>query len=192
MTQFFLVRHGPTHLKSMIGWTDAPADLSDVAALSRLSAHLPQDAVVVSSDLIRAVTTADAVQGTRPRLPHDPDLRELNFGRWEQRLYTEAEAEDPALARAFLETPGTIRAPGGESWDDLARRVLPAIDRLTAQHPHRPVVVVAHFVVILIALQRAMGATATDVLAHKIDNLSVTEVSLSKAGWDVRAINRRP
>ena len=97
MTQFFLVRHGPTHLKSMIGWTDAPADLSDVAALSRLSAHLPQDAVVVSSDLIRAVTTADAVQGTRPRLPHDPDLRELNFGRWEQRLYTEAEAEDDAM-----------------------------------------------------------------------------------------------
>lgn len=35
------VRHGPTHAKTFIGWTDRPADLSDTAALARLAAFLP-------------------------------------------------------------------------------------------------------------------------------------------------------
>ncbi|MGL6209472.1 MAG: histidine phosphatase family protein, partial [Paracoccaceae bacterium] len=59
MTRFFWVRHGPTHAKTMVGWTDLPADLSDTAALDRLKATLPQGAVTISSDLIRATATAD-------------------------------------------------------------------------------------------------------------------------------------
>ncbi|MEN8741466.1 MAG: histidine phosphatase family protein, partial [Phaeobacter gallaeciensis] len=65
MTRLFLVRHGPTHAKSMVGWSDLPADLSDSAALHRLSAALPEDALVVSSDLSRAADTASAIQGDR-------------------------------------------------------------------------------------------------------------------------------
>ena len=56
------VRHGPTHAKTMVGWTDLPADLSDRAQLDRLRAYLP-DAPVVCSDLLRARQTADAVAG---------------------------------------------------------------------------------------------------------------------------------
>ena len=43
----------------MCGWTDLPADLGDHGALNRLSLALP-DAAVVSSDLLRARSTADA------------------------------------------------------------------------------------------------------------------------------------
>ena len=82
MTRLCLVRHGPTHAKTMVGWSDLPADLSDTAALDRLSSYLPPEALVISSDLSRAVATADAVQGARRRLGHDPDLREMNFGAW--------------------------------------------------------------------------------------------------------------
>jgi alpha-ribazole phosphatase len=109
VTRFWLVRHGPTHAKTMVGWTDLPADLSDTAALSRLSAHLPQ-APVISSDLSRAMATADAL-GPRPRLPHDPALRELHFGQWETRPFAEIEAETPDLIRAFWDTPGDVARP---------------------------------------------------------------------------------
>jgi alpha-ribazole phosphatase len=187
MTRFWLVRHGPTHAKAMIGWTDLPADLSDTAALSRLSAHLPAGAPVVSSDLSRAVATADAL-GNRPRLPHDPGLREIHFGLWERRGFAEVEADDPTLVRAFWETPGEIRAPGGESWNDLTGRTWAALDRLQGHAPD--LVVVAHFGPILAALQRAGGMTATQVFAHKIDNLSVTCLTLKPPG--VQAINHRP
>lgn len=187
MTRFWLVRHGPTHAKAMIGWTDLPADLSDTAALQRLDAHLPPDAPVVSSDLSRAITTADAL-GPRPRLPHDPALRELHFGHWETRSFAEVDAEAPARIRAFWETPGTIRPPGGESWNDLTTRTWAALDRLQGQAPD--LIIVAHFGPILAALQRAKGITATEVFAHKIDNLSVTCLTLTPP--QVHSINHRP
>ena len=187
MTRFWLVRHGPTHAKAMIGWTDLPADLSDTAALQRLDAHLPPDAPVVSSDLSRAITTADAL-GPRTRLPHDPHLRELHFGQWETRSFAEVEVEAPAQIRAFWETPGTIRPPGGESWNDLTTRTWAALDRLQGQAPD--LIIVAHFGPILAALQRAKGVTATEVFAHKIDNLSVTCLSFTPP--QVHSINHRP
>ena len=187
MTRFWLVRHGPTHAKAMIGWTDLPADLSDTAALQRLDAHLPPDAPVVSSDLSRAITTADAL-GPRPRLPHDPHLRELHFGQWETRSFAEVDAEAPAQIRAFWETPGTSRPPGGESWNDLTTRTWAALDRLQGQAPD--LIIVAHFGPILAALQRAKGVTATEVFAHKIDNLSVTCLTLTPP--QVHSINHRP
>ena len=71
MTRFWLVRHGPTHAKSMVGWTDLAADLSDTAALARLNAHLPPDAPVISSDLSRAITTADALGPQQLVLHHE-------------------------------------------------------------------------------------------------------------------------
>lgn len=187
MTRFWLVRHGPTHAKAMIGWTDLVADLSDVETLARLSAYLPAAAPVISSDLSRAVATADTLCG-RPRLPHDPDLREIHFGQWEQRGFAEVETEDPALIRAFWETPGDVRPPGGESWNDLASRTWSALDRLQGQAPD--LIVVAHFGPILAALQRARGVPASEIFAQKIDNLAVTCLTLDPPS--VLSVNHRP
>ncbi len=180
MTRVWLVRHGPTHAKGMVGWTDLPADLSDAAALARLNAHLPQ-APVISSDLSRAVTTADALQG-RPRLPHDPALREMHFGAWEMRRFDEIEAETPEHIRAFWETPGDVRPPGGESWHQMTARLEGALLRLS----YLPeVIVVAHFGPIVAAIQLVEGLEPTEAFAHRIDNLSVTCLEF---GPDPRAI----
>ncbi len=187
MTRFWLVRHGPTHAKTMVGWTDLPADLSDSAALARLNAHLPPDAPVISSDLVRAIATADAL-GPRPRLPHDPALREMHFGQWETRAFAEIEAESPDHIRAFWETPGDIRPPGGESWNDLANRIWAVLDRLQGLAPD--LIVVAHFGPILAALQRAENLSPEAVFAHRIDNLSVTCLTLDPP--QVHAINHCP
>jgi alpha-ribazole phosphatase len=188
MTRFWLVRHGPTHAKAMVGWTDLPADLSDTAALSRLARHLPQAAPVISSDLCRAVATADAL-GPRTRLPHDPDLREIHFGQWETRAFAEIEAESPAHIRAFWETPGDIRSPGGESWNDLASRTWAALDRLQGIAPD--LIIVAHFGPIVAALQRAQNIAPETAFAHRIDNLSVTCLTLGPPP-QVFAINHQP
>lgn len=191
-TRLHLIRHGPTHAKSMVGWSDLPADLSDRAALDRLSAHLPVQARVISSDLSRAAATADAIQGPRLRLPHDPRLRELNFGDWELRRYAEIEAEDPDRIRAFWERPGAVRAPGGESWDDLRARADAGIDALIATHAGADLVVVAHFGLILSQIQRALDIPATEAFGQRIDNLSLTELSHTATGWHPGRINHRP
>jgi len=190
MTRLHLVRHGPTHAKTMVGWSDLPADLTDTAALARLSAHLPEDATVVSSDLSRASATADAIQGQRSRLAHHPDLREIHFGAWELRSHSEIEAEDPDLVRAYWEYPGEVRPPGGESWHEVCTRVDSAIDALIAAHRGADLIVVAHFGVILTQIQRALRLDAEATFAHRIDNLSVSEVTcLANGEWTAGRIN---
>jgi alpha-ribazole phosphatase len=185
MTALWMVRHGPTHAKAMIGWTDLPADLSDTAAIDRLRTSLPS-APVVSSDLIRAVETATAI-GHTPRLPHDAALREINFGDWDGQTFAEAEARDPALIRAYWETPGDIAPPNGESWNMVRTRVDGAIDRYVAMG-HSDIIVVAHFGVILTQVQRALGIDAYAAFGHKISNLSITKIQTGTA-WDAPLIN---
>ncbi|TKZ22480.1 histidine phosphatase family protein [Shimia litoralis] len=191
MSRIFLVRHGPTHAKSMVGWSDIPADLSDTAALARLSDFLPENAVVISSDLCRAVDTASAIQGRRTRLPHDPDLREIHFGDWELKRFAEAEAMDPARIRAFWETPGDSTPPNGESWNQVCARVDTAVDRVMAAHADRDVIVVAHFGAILTQIARAENLDGSAAFSHKIDNLSVTTL-LTQPTWSAQQINHNP
>ncbi len=192
MTRLHLVRHGPTHAKTMVGWSDLPADLSDQAAISRLHDHLPRNAVVISSDLARAADTASAIQGDRHRLPHHPDLREINFGTWELRGFKDIEAEDPELAFAYWDNPGDVRPPDGESWNEVRGRVDPVIDGLIANHTGRDLVIVVHFGVILTQVQRALGVDAQEVFSHRIDNLSVTEITHHGDRWSVGRINHLP
>ncbi|TCL08599.1 broad specificity phosphatase PhoE [Shimia isoporae] len=192
MTRLHLVRHGPTHAKTMVGWSDLPADLSDTAAINRLSGFLPKSGLIISSDLSRTIATADAIQGERRRLPHDPDLREIHFGDWELRKFKEIEAEDPDRIRAYWEHPGDVRPPNGESWNEVATRVNRGIDRLIAGHAGEDLIVVVHFGVILTQVQRAECLTASEVFAHRIDNLSVTSIQIENNNWSLQHINHIP
>jgi len=191
VTRLWWVRHGPTHLKSMVGWSDPPADLTDQDAVQRLAQFLPAAASVVSSDLLRARATADAIAGPRQRLPDTPDLREINFGDWELKTFADVDEVQPDLIRDFLENPGDVRAPDGESWNQVRTRVDRSVDTLINLHRGHDLILVAHFGVILSQLQRARDISANAAFAHKIDNLSVTRMEFDGA-WVVDLINHVP
>jgi len=176
----------------MVGWSDLPADLSDTAALARLSAFLPADALILSSDLSRARATADALEAGRRRLADEPRLREMHFGAWELRSFAQVEAASPDRIRAFWERPGDVRPPGGESWHDLSSRVSDATDGLVAEHGGRDIVIVAHFGPILACLQRALDLPTDEVFAQRIEPLSVTVIVHQAGAWSVGAVNHRP
>lgn len=190
MTTWHWVRHGPTHQKTFTGWRNVPADLSDHGAVARLAAHLPQDALVISSDLRRSIDTASALQGSRARLTHDPGLREFHFGSWDGQHFSNVAEQHPTLSRAYWEQPGDHTPPGGESWNAAAARVATVVKRISAAHPNAHIIAVAHFGVILTQVQAVLGMTAYDVLAHKIDPLSVT--TLQPATGTAKHINHSP
>lgn len=192
MTTFHWVRHGPTHERAFVGWRDVPADLSDTAGIDRLNSFLPGDAIVVSSDLIRASATADTLSAGRTRLPDLRDLREFHFGDWDGRHFSEVAETHPRLSRDYWENPGEPTPPGGESWNMAAQRIRPAVDTLIERHPDRHIIVVAHIGVIMTQIERASGQSAREVIGNKIDNLSVTELHLSGTEWQVRRINHLP
>lgn len=193
MTTWHWVRHGPTHEKTFVGWRDVPADLSDTALIARISAALPDPALLISSDLIRSSATADALSAPgRVRLPHHRDLRELNFGVWDGMKFDAVAARDPDLSRAYWEAPGDIAAPEGESWNQCMARVSAVVDQMNTAHPEAHVIAVAHFGVILTQVQRAGGLSATQAMAHKIDNLSITRLHHGPSGWKAQGINHLP
>lgn len=176
MTRWWWVRHGPTHEKAFTGWRDVPADLSDLDKIARLNAYLPAGAVLVSSDLSRAISTADCLANGRERLPHAPELREFNFGVWDGMSFADVAARDPELSREFWENPGTVTPPEGESWDDVAARVAPFVAEIDRRFHGRDIIAVAHIGLILTQVGLAKGINAREALGQHIDNLSVTRI----------------
>jgi broad specificity phosphatase PhoE len=146
--------------------------------------------VVVSSDLARSVTTADALAGVRHRLPHEPGLREFDFGDWDGRHWSDVAQTDPQLSRDYWEKPGDVMAPNGESWNMAAARARPVVDRLNADHAN--IIAVAHFGIILTQVQRALDNDAYACLAYKIDNFSITHLHENQGEWRVICINHLP
>ena len=190
MTRFWWVRHGPTHQKSFTGWRDVPADLSDTAKVERLETYLPKIAHVISSDLIRAHATADAITGDRKRLVSRRELRELDFGLWDGQPFDDISRDYPELSRAYWETPGDIKPPEGESWNDLHARLTPIVDELTDLEGD--IIVVAHMGVIMTQIERASGVTPYEAMGHKIEPLSVTQIGFERGQWSVTSINHEP
>lgn len=191
-TTFWWVRHGPTHEKTFVGQRDVPADLSDTAQIARLHDFLPQNALLISSDLSRASDTATSILATRTRLPHDPNLREFDFGEWDGKHFSEVAASHPDLSRRFWDDPGDIAAPGGESWNKVRVRVDAAVNRLIATHAGQNIIAVAHIGVIMSQIQRASALTASETMGYRIDNFSVTRLSVQEDAWQVHEINHLP
>ncbi|MDA0362232.1 MAG: histidine phosphatase family protein [Proteobacteria bacterium] len=191
-TSWWWVRHGPTHQKVFTGWRDVPADLSDLNRISRLRNFLPKKSIMVSSDLKRATATAQAIGAETAPLIIEPNLREFNFGIWDGMPSEEIEKRDPELCREFWENPGDVMAPEGESWNMLKSRVSTAVNKINVEYKGNNIIAVAHFGVILTQLHLAIGGDAYDILANKIDNLSVTKISKEDQKWEVEMINICP
>ncbi len=190
--EFHWIRHGPTHCKGLYGWTDVDVDLSDLGTIEWLQQTLPDDAMVVSSDLRRARRTADAIIGKRGRLPDAKELREFNFGDWEGKTHDEIHEHNKALSEDFWNRPGSTRAPNGESWQCLQTRINRYVNVLTTNHPRGCFILVAHYGVILTQIQRALAVTSREVLGLGIQNYSCTKIILSGGAWKLDYCNRLP
>jgi alpha-ribazole phosphatase len=115
---------------------------AQAAELARALAGSEHDAVV-SSPRLRATETARPLAralGLEVRV--DDRLREIDFGELEGRTYEEIERSQPELFRAWMETPTSVRFPGGESYADLRGRTVAALDE--ARRAHASTLVVTH------------------------------------------------
>lgn len=184
----YLIRHAPTHRKSMVGWSDVDADFSDVRRFDELDAFLPKPAQLVSSDLRRTIGTADLLNNGRVRLNHCPDLREINFGDWELQTFFEIQQTHAAEIRTFYETPGTVTAPNGECWNGFYNRIHSGFDGLL-QRTQGPLIAAVHFGVVIAAIQRSLSVSAYDAFSHQIDNLSLTHICIKNGTWAAMRIN---
>jgi broad specificity phosphatase PhoE len=191
--RWLLVRHGATEWSAAgryAGWSDVPLSAAGRVQAERLAHRLAGVTVrrCFSSDLRRAKETAEAVRLGQPRSPElllESDLRELHFGEWEGCTYGQiAGAPGGAAVLAGRRAP-----PGGESLDDLTRR----IDRfLAGRHqpattdelgrgeerapPAEATLVVSHGGPLRVLICRLLGLDATAHWRFQIDQGSLSEV----------------
>jgi glucosyl-3-phosphoglycerate phosphatase len=135
LRRLILLRHGRTdyneagrmqgHLDSMLtvaGHDQATAVAPELARFGPVR--------LVSSDLRRAVDTADTV-GAACALPVklDPRLRETHLGHWQGRSVAEIEVAYPGAIAQWRSDPAWT-PPGGESRIEVVARSRPVVDEL--------------------------------------------------------------
>ena len=87
----------------------------------------PADFHYVSSPLVRARETMDIVRNTLGLPPggyaREPRLREIAFGDWEGLTYLDVLQRDKTVVDRRESEKWLFRSPGGETYEEVARRV---------------------------------------------------------------------
>jgi alpha-ribazole phosphatase len=181
--RLWLVRHAPVAgARGVIHDWDAPADVSNVAALGELREKLPKDATQFASPSRRTLQTAAAL-GLNPVL--DPKLLEQNFGDWTGRRHDDLAREFGAAYHEFWKAPAENRPPNGESFADQVERVRNAMAAL----PSGDIVLVVHSGTVRATLAIALGIAPDSALRFRIDPLSLTRIDRIEGGWSVICVN---
>jgi broad specificity phosphatase PhoE len=174
VTIILIARHGESdwnRTKRWQGHADRPLTergRGQARALAARLGHIELDAVY-SSDLQRARDTAAVVAESQElELRIEPDLREVDVGSWSGLTRAEAEERFPeGFARWRTGFPGW---EDGETYEDMTKRVLAAVDRIAAAHADARTLVVSHGGPI-----RAIHAAALDLDIHAYRRLRPVE-----------------
>ena len=195
-TRLFLIRHGEVegfesrryNGQKNVALTEHGRRQLDLVAERLAGVRLD---AVWSSDLDRC--RYGAVQLTAPRklsVVFSERLRELHAGDWEGLAWEELQRLYPTEWQARLNDIVAYRIPGGESFHDAARRVLPEVGRLLDSHPGQNVALVAHGGVNRIILLDALGAPLDKVFCLEQDYACLNVIDYFADGYrTVRLMN---
>lgn len=162
----FLLRHGALGAdaqRRFIGQIDLPLSAEGQAQAQRLArwfAGYRFDAIYCS-DLLRCRQTAAALVPLCPTPPRQRSAwREIALGSWEGRERARVAEEEPERYAARGNDLMHVAPPGGESFADCLRRLLPAWEEI-ASGPERRVALVAHAGVNRLLLTQLLGLSQT-------------------------------
>jgi broad specificity phosphatase PhoE len=170
------------------------------AALGAAWRELPSEqrpSVLLSSPYERALQTAEVASesaGWDIEIRRDERLRERDLGVLDGFTKTGILEEFPQEAerRKWL-GKFYYRAPGGESWADVAGRVRSLMADVEREHSGQRVALVTHQAVILLAryvLEAMTEQQVLDIDRHdQLANTSVTKYRRAQRGWDLVEFN---
>ncbi len=149
-TRLYLVRHGQVVNFSegtYNGHKDVDISEFGVRQIEAVAEKLKNEnlAGVYCSDLIRTKRGAGIIAARHGLTPEScPKLRELNVGLWEGLTIKEIEEQFPGAMNEWRRNGVDYRIPDGESIQDLAGRVIPALKKILNGNYGEDIVLVAH------------------------------------------------
>jgi len=180
--ELILIRHAPAATDGRLcGRADVPLTGGNDAAMIRMAQSLDGIAEVVASPALRCRQTARAIfPKADPAL--DARLWEQDFGDEDGMLLGDL----PDLGPMSRDDLASRRAPGGESFADMAARATPALE--AALRADAPVAVVAHAGTVRAGLALALGSVPA-ALAFEVAPLSLTRLRRLGDAWSIISVN---
>lgn len=197
MVRIILVRHGETEWNiegRYQGQEDthlSPCGLEQGRLLAQGLKDIPFD-VCVSSPLERSFQTCSFCAGLH-HLPVETDdrLLEINHGVWEGCLADEIQQQYPAEFALWHSEPQRVTMPGagGESLEDVRRRVRAAFDDYAVRFAGKTVLVAAHDAVNKAIICDLLGLDMSHFWQIKQDNTCINVLEEQDGKWRLVLLN---
>lgn len=181
MSKLILVRHGETDWNAedrIQGWLDIPLNEEGRRQAERLAQELAETkiAAIYSSPLKRAFQTAEIVAEKHHLMVKKVSaFKEINQGRWQGLLVSEARKKYKNLYQRWLTHPLEVVPPGGESLEEVYQRVVKACQALVNNHPQETLCLVTHKVT----------AALTKCYYLGLDRSRIWELLPENATWEI-------
>jgi len=195
LVDLHLLRHGRPDTKGVrraYGHTDYPLSaegLRQTEALAALPLERPRG--IITSDLQRCQVLADRLaERFDIELHATAALREQFMGRWEGRPWAEINTEDPVGTHAYWDDYLNARPPGGETWGEMAGRVIDWFE--DADLADGSWLVVTHIGVIRALLSHHLGLPMDEALRWAPAPGSATNLLLADAGAVLNSLGAVP
>ena len=196
MNNFWWIRHAPVigNNDCCYGSNEVDCDVSDNKKFKELAQKLPNNGIVFSSPLSRAVKTFEAVLANGFNIKDyrlDERLTEQNLGNWTGLKYSELEKLTKKLnvACEFWLMNAEYIPPNGESFIDLTSRVRNFIKDINAEFTSENIIIFSHGGPIRAALSVAIEFNIKKVLPVNIDNSSLTIIKYENNFWRIEKVN---
>jgi alpha-ribazole phosphatase len=150
LSRLILVRHGNTTLNSserFWGATDVELSTEGIIQAEKLRDRLATEKIDIAyaSKLSRARLTAEIIVSKHHiDITAYAELNEINFGVIEGLTFEEINERHPDLSEVLSKWAIRPKFPGGESLDELDRRVQKFLKRLRKHQPEQTILIVSH------------------------------------------------
>ena len=195
MSRLLLVRHGITEFNSTrryAGHRDIGLSVVGYQQVERLRDRLVDDKIdaVYSSDLRRALVTAEVISsGHKVDIVTCPELREVNYGNVEGLTFEEMSRLYPEVAESFVNSSLGLEYPGGESLEELAKRVGKFPDKLKGFIPSQTILIVSHRGPLRVLICRLLGMDLKHWRQISLANASLSIVETYSQGAILSRLN---
>jgi len=183
VARLLLIRHGRTKLHKndrFWGKTDIPLSNIGIKQAGHLRVRLAAEKItaIYSSTLSRARVTAEIItSGHKLEVKPSSELCECSFGYAEGLTYPEIKRLYPSLAEELYNRTA-VDFPGGESLEQLNKRIIAFLKRLEKHKPQDTVAIVAHGGPIRLIICNLLGFERKHWQQLRVDlaSLSIVEI----------------
>jgi len=126
--------------------------------------------IIVTSPLSCCREFAEVIaQEEEIDLEINEQLKEIDFGEWEDHTLEELMKHDADLLNAWWQSPTQITPPKGEDFYDFRARVLKSFKALLEEYQGKRILIVTHSGVIRVILMSILGMQDTNLFRLNVD-----------------------